>query len=101
MVLVFLLVGFPVAFALHSAFKAFSQAKSKGERSLIVRIALFSFLSILFVGALLLRAPIKYILLAAVPIFFLTAVANRVFDAARKRVRQTPPPDIERMKRLN
>jgi hypothetical protein len=88
MVLVFALIGAALACALLSAIRAYLRAQSTGERSLIFRLFLFAGLAALFCIALFAKAPPRFVLLAAAPLFFLTAVASRVFESARRRSRQ-------------
>ncbi len=101
MPLVVLLLTFAILSGLFSAIKVWKRARTQGERALLSRIGLFSAAGVLFIGALLFRLPIKYLLLALPPVFFVIVITNKVFHSARQRVRQTPPADIETMKRLN
>ncbi len=82
-----------------SARKAWKQAGAARERSWLARVLLFTFCGLLFTAAILLPLPNKHRLLVLVPIFFVFAVANRVFKSAHRRVTQ-PPPDFEKMKRV-
>lgn len=99
--LVVLLITFALISGLFSALKAWNRAQSRGERSLLMRIGLFSVAGVLFIAALLCRLPIRYLILALPPVFFVIVIANKVFQSAKQRVRQAPPADIKRMKRLN
>ncbi len=81
-----------------------SQYRTDRQRSWLFRIGLFSFFGVLFLGMLLLPLPNKHRLLALVPVFFLIAVASRVFRSARDRIRRSEAPkepNIEELKRLN
>ncbi len=74
------------------------------QKSWLIRVSLFSFFGLLFLGVLILPLPNKQRLLAIVPAFFLIAVASRVFKSAKARVQKSHParePDVERLKRLN
>ena len=82
-----------------SARKSWKQAGGARERSWLSRVLLFTFCGLLFTAAILLPLPNKHRLLVLVPIFFVFAVANRVFKSAHRRVTQ-PPPDFEKMKRV-
>ena len=73
------------------------------QRSWWVRMCIFCFFGLVFLGMLILPLPNKQRLLAIVPAFFLIAVASRVFRSGRARMREEPekPPDLNQMKRLN
>ena len=93
-----ILIGALIA-GFFSARKAWKQASAARERSWLSRVVLFTFCGLLFTAAILLPLPNKHRMLVLVPIFFVFAVANRVFKSAHRRVTQ-PPPDFEKMKRV-
>ncbi len=95
MLLAFALIGAALLCALFSAFRAYLRAQSRNERSLLVRISLFSGLAILFAIALLARAPVRYVILTAVPLFFITAVTAKIFESARRRSQKPDCIDVE------
>jgi D-alanyl-lipoteichoic acid acyltransferase DltB (MBOAT superfamily) len=99
---VLLLIG--VFFCVMVSVRRFlARYQSPTQRSWWVRVCIFSFFGLLFLGVLIMPLPNKQRLLAIVPAFFLIAVASRVFRAGRARMREEhgKAPDIERMKRLN
>ena len=57
------------------------------QRSWLFRVGLFCLVGVLLMTALLMPLPNKQRLLAVAPVFFLIAVAARVFRSARDRVR--------------
>ncbi|MEY5027151.1 MAG: hypothetical protein RLZZ244_2679 [Verrucomicrobiota bacterium] len=91
-----------LAGGLVSLVRLWRRASSRGERWLLARFSLFSFMGCLFLGALLFRLPIKYLLLALPPVFFVLVLCQKVLQSAHRRAVQKPAaPDLDRMKRLN
>lgn len=100
MILVFALIGAALVSALFSAIRAYLRAQSRKERSLLIRIFLFSTLAVLFCAALLARVPLRYVVLAAVPLFFIAAVTSKIFESARRRSQRPDCIEVETIKRL-
>jgi D-alanyl-lipoteichoic acid acyltransferase DltB (MBOAT superfamily) len=99
---VLLLIG--VFFCVMISVRRFlARYQSPAQRSWWVRVCIFSFFGLVFLGILILPLPNKQRLLAIVPAFFLIAVASRVFRSGRARMQKESQkePDIERLKRLN
>lgn len=100
--IVLVLIG--VFFCVLVSVKRFlAKYQSPVQRSWWVRVCIFGFFGLLFLGILILPLPNKQRLLAIVPAFFLIAVASRVFRAGKARIEKeaAKTPDIEQMKRLN
>jgi uncharacterized membrane protein YfcA len=100
----FVLLLVAVFFCVLISVKRFlARYKTPAQRSWWVRMCIFCFFGLLFLGLLILPLPNKQRLLAIVPAFFLIAVGSRVFRSGRARMREEPekPPDLNQMKRLN
>jgi len=100
----FVLLLVAVFFCVMISVKRFlARYKSPAQRSWWVRMCIFCFFGLVFLGVLILPLPNKQRLLAIVPAFFLIAVASRVFRSGRARMREEPEkaPDLNQMKRLN
>lgn len=99
---VLLLIG--IFFCVMVSVKRFlARYQSPTQRSWWIRVCIFGFFGLVFLGILILPLPNKQRLLAIVPAFFFIAVASRVFRSGKARMQQEPQkaPDLEQMKRLN
>jgi len=102
MLLVFLILGAALAAGAVSLWKVWMRYSASHQRSWLFRVGVFGLFGLLLVGALIVPLPNKHRLLAIVPAFFLAVVFTKVVRSGWARLRATPPPpDLERMKRLN
>ena len=89
---VFLIVTAGLIGSLISLRRFLNRHPTDRQRSWLFRVGLFCFVGLLLLGALLMPLPNKHRLLAVAPVFFLIAVATRVFRSARDRVRRGEQP---------
>ncbi len=95
---VFLILAAGIIGGLISLRRFLKRHPTHRQRSWLFRVGLFSFVGVLLLGALLMPLPNKHRLLAVAPVFFLIAVAARVFRSARDRMRreeQSPQAAVE------
>jgi peptidoglycan/LPS O-acetylase OafA/YrhL len=91
---VFLILAAGVIGGLISLRRFLSRHPTNRQRSWLFRVGLFCFVGLLLLVALLMPLPNKHRLLAVAPVFFLIAVAARVFRSARDRMRREDQPSL-------